>query len=672
MTDTAVKSVWSKFVASMNSVDGFVLLVGFFFALAAVLLPDSSWRFICSLAAVACTILLLASLRAKHSELRHGIRATSSPFSSHEEGREMKKLVFDDLQSGLTGRYEVKVVEHETREIARQEEPAMQSSKENREDHSQRNSKPEFPARLKMAIHEFQISDFFDSETEAMKKGAQGGEPPELRGEFDFLLTKTLAVIKEVVFGHTVAFFWANQDKQQLVCEAKITDSQGFSTERRFPMRHDLVSQVARTGKPELISRVNPLSEREIIQYYTDVEYVKSFVGVPVFFPGMNAGGEPHQPVGVIAVDSKVEDAFGPETVAMFSQFTKLISALIKSSTDKYDLLLDVELLNAIRRLQKHIRNDFTVHTIAHALTEEAGKLLHWNSLAVILFDDKKNTWSAKKVVNRGQESTVGTGQSIDLTGSLAGETIKLNSHKLVDDLSAEGHSLFYDGEKVDRKGSFLSVPISSLNKCYGAVVVQSGDRYNFSRKDVEILYRLTENAASALEILHMNDIIKEYVIIDELTGAYTKKFFLQKMDEELHRADDYGTDASLLIVTIDQAQNFSNRYGQEGLEHVLISLANLLRASVRPYDVIGRYDNHQFGVLLVNTTANDAYIWAEKMRKTVSSHVMHVDGKSFSVTISIGVSGALEGMKTQTLMDNATAVLHKGIEAGGNAVRIF
>ena len=147
---------------------------------------------------------------------------------------------------------------------------------------------------------------------------------------------------------------------------------------------------------------------------------------------------------------------------------------------------------------------------------------------------------------------------------------------------------------------------------------------------------------------------------------------FYQRLNDELQRADDSGTDLTFLLISIDQSNEILSRLGQEGFENVIATLANAVRVSIRTYDLVGRLDRAQLGILLVNTPANEGYLWGEKIRKNVSSHIMSYDGKNFSITISIGVCGALEGMKKEELIGNARTVLTKAVEAGGNSVRVF
>ena len=61
-------------------------------------------------------------------------------------------------------------------------------------------------------------------------------------------------------------------------------------------------------------------------------------------------------------------DFLGGIAVAVLGHATKLVSALIKSYNDKYDLLLNAELIRSIRRMQEKIRNNFSLATIVQGV----------------------------------------------------------------------------------------------------------------------------------------------------------------------------------------------------------------------------------------------------------------------------------------------------------------
>jgi len=651
------------FVVRINSSDGVLLAIGVSAIVLGVLVDVFVVRLVCLFVVMGSGVLLYALLRVRQLNIHLETGGAKSPFHSQSASEGMKKLVFDDLkQPGQ--RYVVEEVE-EVRAggepvAAQTEAPVTYPQVTPYQGFAAEGREVSAPAR------EFQISDFFDFDSDIYR-----GDP-EPRTEFNFLLNKVLTVIKEVLFAHSAVFFWANREKGQMVMEARVSDGSNFISSRRFPMGHDLTSKVAESGKPELVTDVNPRSELEMLPYYDTPISIKSFVGVPVYFSRKMKEHSAERPVAVIAVDSKAADEFGVETLTLLGQFTKLVSALIKSYTDKYDLLLDSELLRSIRRMQERIRKSFSLNVIVQALSDETSKLVSWDCLSVVWYDERKHAWLAGKVTNRSLEGSILLEQAIDFPGSIVGQTIKNNTHALVDDLEASTVSRYSAQEKGERIGSFISVPISSVNKCYGALNVESRDKYNFSRQDIEMLYRLAENAASALEILYLQEAINEYVIVDPLTGVYSKKFFLQRLEEELQRADDHALELSFLFLSLDRTGDIGERFDQEGLDRVLVTLAKTIRASIRPYDIAGRYGADRFVVVLANTAASEAYLWAEKIRKSIAGHVINAAGKSFSVTVSIGVCGALEGMRKEELLGNAAAVLNKATEAGGNAVRIF
>ncbi len=630
-------------------------------------------RILCLLVLIGSAVIMYVLQRRRHAEDPHGSGFSSSLFDSQTEHDGMKKLIFDDFQQAGSGKYEVAYVENPDvrEENDAPTEPAAAPAE--RVAPVVRHGTPVTSPAMAAALsgepsphREYAVSDFFDCDSEIFK----GDTEP--RTEFDFLLVKLLGVVKEVLFAHSVSFFWANAEKRQMVLETKITDSLNYFSARRFPIGHDLVSRVAVSGKPEILSEVNPDSQSELFPYYTGPEGIKSFVGVPVFYSKAVAGGDHGRPVAVIAVDSVAEDEFGEETVAVLGHATKLVSALIKSYNDKYDLLLNAELLRSIRRMQEKIRGNFSLPTIVQALSDEITKMIGWDHLTVVLYDEHKHNWAAKKVTSRGQAPFLATDQVIDIEGGVTGRTIRTNHHTLVEDLETVTSPRYYPGEKVPGHGSFVSVPISSLNKCYGAVSLESADRYNFSRQDIEMLYRLTENVGSAIELLYLNDVIEEHVVVDALTGLYSKKYFTQRMEEEIQRSDDTGSELSVLHIAVDKHREIVDRHGDEGFERVVLAVARLVRSCVRGYDVVGRIGTNRFGVMLAGTTSSDAYLWAEKIRKGIAGQVITIGEKSFSVTISVGVSGVLEGMRGDELHGNTVAVLNRATEAGGNTVRVF
>ena len=584
--------------------------------------------------------------------VREEIPSLPSSRSREEDIREqppqasMKKLLFDDFQSSVSG-YVVREV-HES-----EEHTVVPSTK---------TAQP-VPAPLKEeTVRELTIVDFFDLDSDPALTDI------EPKSEFHALLDKVLLVIKDVVFAHTVAFFWVNRDKGQMILESMATDSDQFMSGRRFPIENDLVSKTALEAKPQLLGSVTPNAEAELLRYYDAPPGIRSVICVPVFFRSI---GDDIKPVGVIVADSKADDAFGAETFAILGRMTKLVSALIKSYTDKYDLLLDSELLNSMRRMQDRIASSPTEETILAAIADEANRLAAHDALSVVMYSDEAKGWVVQRIVNKQEAPYVAAGDRVDVPDSITGASIASTRTETENDLSASGRCRFRQDEPPSQGGSFVSIPISSLNRCYGAIALEHSSAGAFNGTDVEKLFRLVQHAAASLEVLYMQNLVKEYVSLDHLMGLTSRKHFRKRLEDEVLRAEDCAAELSLVSVTVDNLDELIHRWGKESTETILNEVAKLMRGNVRPYDTVGVLDKNTIGILLVETVATDAYLWAEKIRRLVAGHVIEVAGRTLSVTVSVGVCGLSEGMGAADLVQGATRVLENAIEGGGNLVRV-
>jgi diguanylate cyclase (GGDEF)-like protein len=510
----------------------------------------------------------------------------------------------------------------------------------------------------------YTADDFFEEKFTATMSQA------EPQSEFNNLLLKALQIVKEVCFAHSVTFFWVKSETRQLVIEGKITDSPAFTSERKLPIGVDIVSAIGMNGQPQMVNNILPETERNILSYYKNLQDIRSFIGVPVFYAGESSS----QPIGVLAVDSKAEDAYGEETFAMLSHVSKLISSMLISYTEKYDLFADVKLIEADAKLKRKVSDHPPVSAVVNALSGELENLITWESIAVVLYDEGQRAWAVASTRVRGNDRFVSPKQLIDFDGSIVGQSIRSNTLQSVN-LSQNTKMIFNEHEgssDVLKHGMMVIAPFSSGGKCFGAVVVSDRNANAYSKKDISAIQFLASTVAPEFEITELNTILNEHIAVDELTGTLSKKYFTLRLNEELFRATEREEDLSLVYVTLHNAADIQQRYDLDGKDAALIHVARHLRASVRPYDVVARVDAVTFGIVLADTIANDAFLWAEKLRMAIAGSVVTVGKKSFSISVTIGVSGASAKMTGDELVKNVSHVLDLAKKAGGNIVRVF
>lgn len=570
--------------------------------------------------------------------------------SSKTHQDQMKKLIFDDFQT--SGRqYKIGSVEEPTKTYEVKQEQMGVSQEKGRSEES--------------STMVFDLNEFIEA------PGSSGQAESGPRAEFNTLMKRILTIVKDFNFAYTVALFWVNREKQQLVLESFVSDSKKFMTHRRFSLGSDLVSQVAVKGKPQIVNYVNALGQGDILPYYEAQEAVKTFVGIPIFYSDPSAMAS-SDPLAVLALDCCEADAYGNESITSLAHVAKLISTLIRSYTAKYDLLLDSEVLRSIMRVREQLSIDFGTHSITRSLAEEVSKLLPWDYVAVVLFDDNRKSWTIHHLLNRMNDPYVPLLSEIDTQQSLVAGVIQSSVPQILNNLETATMPRFFQAERCESKGSLMIVPLNSLSRCYGALIVESKDPQTYSDADVKMIQNLTEASSWALEILNLTEVMNNFVSLDETTGVLTRKHFMQRLQEEVQRANDFGTDLALAMISIDKMDDQIGRHGRETFDFVLQNISRMVKSSIRSYNIIGRYDFNCFIVLLINTTSNEASLWAEKIRKNVASNIINIDNKSFSVTISIGIAGAIEEVSDIELLENTNRVLLKAIDAGGNIVRVY
>ncbi len=510
----------------------------------------------------------------------------------------------------------------------------------------------------------FSAADFFE------EKQAIPMSQAEPQSEFNNLLLRVLHLVKDICFAHSVTFFWVKTETRQLVIESRITDSESFTSERKLPIGVDVVSRIGINGQPQVVNNILPETERDILCYYKSLQGVRSFIGVPVFYAGEGSS----QPIGVLAVDSKAEDAYGDETFVVLSHTTKLISTLLTGYTEKFDLFSDVKLVEADALLKRKISEQPSITLVVNSLAEELENILEWDSISVVLFDDGQRAWGIASTRVRGNDKFVSPKQLVDFDNSIVGHSIKTNMMQTVN-LAQNTRMIFNESEHASdvlKQGMMVVTPFSSGGKCFGAVVVTNRKPNSFSKKDISSVQFLSSTIAPVFEIAELNTILSEHSAIDEQTGTLSKKYFTARLNEELLRATDRIEDLSLVLVSLYNMSDIEQKYGAEGKEGALIHIARHLRASVRPYDVVARFDASTFAVVLADTIANDAFLWAEKLRTAIAGSIVTIGKKSFSVSVTIGISGAAAKMTGDDLVKNVSHVLEQAKKAGGNIVRVF
>lgn len=175
--------------------------------------------------------------------------------------------------------------------------------------------------------------------------------------------------------------------------------------------------------------------------------------------------------------------------------------------------------------------------------------------------------------------------------------------------------------------------------------------------------------SGSTIEASYHEEIYR-MTIVDALTGAHNKRYFLEFLEREIARCARYRRSLSLLMFDIDHFKVINDTHGHLTGDYVLRELSRRLLGRVRREELLARYGGEEFAAVLPETDLAGARTFAEHIRHLIADQSFEYEGDRFDVTISVGVA-ALEGedVDVTTFIKTADENLYQAKREGRNRV---
>ena len=226
---------------------------------------------------------------------------------------------------------------------------------------------------------------------------------------------------------------------------------------------------------------------------------------------------------------------------------------------------------------------------------------------------------------------------------------------------------------------SFISLPLKIRNKCIGVLnLADKRDGTGFSDNDVKLLEAIALYSAVAIErrIYYQSSIdLRRISITDPLTTLLNRRYFEERIAEEMERSKRHRQPFSLIILDIDNFKNLNDSYGHLYGDEILKTTTSVIRRCVRIIDIAARYGGEEFAIILPTTDKNDAGIIAERIRSEIEATVCLVKdtGTTLNITVSLGIASFPEDASAaEELINNADRALYRAKSQGKNKVVIF
>jgi len=200
-------------------------------------------------------------------------------------------------------------------------------------------------------------------------------------------------------------------------------------------------------------------------------------------------------------------------------------------------------------------------------------------------------------------------------------------------------------------------MPLVSGRDVLGVVAVtdRRDDRV-FTSEDLSTLRAMAAPAALALcrELALVQ--AENYALtaaIDALSGAFNRRHFHVRLEEELQRSRRHALSLGFLMIDIDDFKSVNDSHGHLAGDTVIRDVAEILRHSVRVFDVCARFGGEEFAIIMPGSVVESAAMVAERIRERIETYRPTEPGlEHLRLTVSIGLAVSSPEMSSRDLIE--------------------
>lgn len=155
----------------------------------------------------------------------------------------------------------------------------------------------------------------------------------------------------------------------------------------------------------------------------------------------------------------------------------------------------------------------------------------------------------------------------------------------------------------------------------------------------------------------------------DVLTGLYSRRFIMEKLNREIARSQRTGSSFAVAICDIDHFKKINDSYGHQAGDIVLREFGKILEGNIREYDSVGRIGGEEFLIIAPLNKDEAESAMFERIRSKVEKIRIRTESEEVSLTVSIGVTFYEKGESADKIISEADMALYEAKNSGRNRV---
>ncbi len=430
----------------------------------------------------------------------------------------------------------------------------------------------------------------------------------------------------------------------------------GSLSSLRLRGQNPIVEYLRRGGKPLTMESLSILPEFCSLSEQEKASIKSS--EIELFMPLISRG----RLIGILVLDKKQSGRYSLEDFNLLEDVANRVAVSMEKECLREQLRQREEELSVINSSSAIITSSLDIQGIYESFIQVLKKVVDVSWAAIVLIEDNQGHFLA---LSSEIGSAWQVGERVPLKGS-ATEWVATNRQAMIEpDLLQE--SKFFTGKYHIRQGvrSIAYLPLIAGGKVIGSLIIASCHPDAYGQRHINLLEQLVSQIAMPIENSRLYAKVEQRARTDELTGLLNRRSLDEVITSEIGRHSRYGGVFSLIIFDLDSFKTYNDNHGHLAGDRLLGQISSITKRVIRSADQAFRYGGDEFAILFPQTTNEDAYQVAERVRKQVASEVKT---GYMPLTVSLGLaSWPADGIGLNEIIAAADAALYQAKRSGGN-----
>lgn len=367
-----------------------------------------------------------------------------------------------------------------------------------------------------------------------------------------------------------------------------------------------------------------------------------------------------NQVAGVFNLESSQPDAFTETHEKLLTVLGSQAGLAILGARARERLQHRIDQLNALYRISQLASGQDDLDTTLTAILGVTEELVPDGHVAVLLLDEATRSLTVR--ASRGYSEGVQL-LRIPVGRGVTGRCAETGEVQLVNDLSTVSDYI----EGVPGARSEIALPLKVDGRVIGVLNAESLTTGMYDDEDVQPLTVVAQQAAVVIRAAQLAEEMRCLAITDPLTSLNNRRYFVEKLEAHVRRAQRYDEKLVLLLLDCDRLKKINDVHGHLSGDRALQAIADVMKITLRDTDILARLGGDEFAALLVEADEERGREVMDRLDATVRGlHLMSEDGGDLDLSISIGLSMFPQaGADAKALLREADITLYRSKRRG-------